>query len=189
MTRATVGFLDANGNFQPVKASRPLPTTGGGGGGTAPPDLTEAQVKDPASTVFGSVSGQRISQAVTGKVDRPANAPGQTGRLITFDATGTVQTILPSVTAASAGAAVVRTTAGHIILPAADPTNDSWAVRKKYVDDINAALDARIDALEAMMATAIQGDGTVKALVAKTQAEYDAISPKVATTQYTIKGA
>ena len=135
MTRATVGFLDANGNFVPVKATRPLPTTGGGGGGgTAPPELSEAQVKDPASTVFGSVSGQRISQAVTGKVDRPANAPGQVGRLITFDATGTVQTILPSGTAASAGAAVVRTTGGHVILPSTDATNPSWAARQGAVD-------------------------------------------------------
>lgn len=188
MTRATVGFLDANGNFVPVKASRPLPTTGGGGGGGG--GITEVNGDTgPVVTLDAADVGAAPASALAGKVDRPANAPGQSGRLITFDATGNVQTILPSGTAASAGAAVVRTTAGHIILPAADPTNDSWAVRKKYVDDINTALDARIDALEALMATAIQGDGTVKALVAKTQAEYDAITTKVATTQYTIKGA
>lgn len=33
MSRVTVGFLNASGNFVPVKATSPLPTTGGGGGG------------------------------------------------------------------------------------------------------------------------------------------------------------
>lgn len=185
MTRATVGFLDERGNFVPVKASRPLPTTGGGGGGGGA--VTSVQGETGDVVLDAADVGAAPASALAGKVDRPANAPGQSGRLITFDATGNVQTILSSGTAASAGAAVVRTTAGHIILPSTDPTNDSWAVRKKYVDDINTALDARLDALEALMATAIQGDGTITDLVAKTQAEYDALTPD-ATTQYTIKG-
>lgn len=188
MTRATVGFLDERGNFVPVKASRPLPTTGGGGGGGGG-GITEVNGDTgPVVTLDAADVGAAPASALAGKVDRPANAPGQNGRLITFDATGNTQTILPSGTAASAGAAVVRTTAGHIILPSADPTNASWAVRKQYVDDLVSALTARIVALEELMETAIQGDGTITDLVAKTQAQYDALTPDP-TTQYTIKGA
>jgi hypothetical protein len=186
MSRATVGFLDARGNFVPVKASRPLPTTGGGGGGGG--GITEVNGQTgPVVTLDADDVGAAPVSALAGKVDRPANAPGQTGRLLQFDATGG-QSVLPSGTAASAGAAVVRTTAGHIILPSEDPTNASWAVRKQYVDTLVAGLVTRIEALEALMETAIQGDGTITDLVAKTQAQYDALTPDP-TTQYTIKGA
>lgn len=183
MSRATVGFLDENGNFQPVKASRPLPTTGGGGGGggvTSVNEHTGAVVLDAADVGAASVSD------LAGKVDRPANAPGQSGRLIQFDAAG-VQSILPSSTTPSQGAVVVRTQAGNIQLPGTDPTSSTYATSKAYVDALIAALTTRIEALEGLMDTAIQGDGSVTDLVAKTQAEYDLLTPD-ATTQYTIKG-
>lgn len=43
MTQATVGFLDGDGNWVPVRAGAGLPTTGGGGGGGA---VTSVNGKD-----------------------------------------------------------------------------------------------------------------------------------------------
>lgn len=147
------------------------PSGGGGGVASVNGDVGPAVVLDAADV------GAASTAQLAGKVDRPANAPGQSGRLLTFDSTGTVQTVLPSGTAASQGAAVVRTTAGHVILPAAAPTNASWAVNKGYVDT----------AITTALANVVTSDGTVEEILAKTQAEYDALTP-VATTHYLIDG-
>ncbi len=177
------------------------PSGGGGGGGVESVNgdpgpavvLDAADVGSPTVAQMNTALSAKADAASTtvalaGKVDRPANAPGQSGRLITFDSTGTVQSILPSGTAASQGAAVVRTTAGHVILPAAAPTNASWAVNKGYVDGIATDIDSRLDAIEAALPTFIVSDGTVEEIIAKTQAEYDALTP-VGTTHYLIKPA
>jgi len=42
--------------------------------GFSVPELTQAQVEDPASTVFGTVSGQRLGQAITTSAVLAANA-------------------------------------------------------------------------------------------------------------------
>lgn len=153
MSRATVGFLDARGNFQAVKASRPLPTTGGGGGTPGGPYVEQTTLGD---SVYGTDSAGE--QSLYG-IDATA---GET---------------LP-------GRIAVRDSNGGVSVPLT-PTESDHAVSKQYVD----ALEARIEELETLMLTAIQGDGTITALVAKTQAQYDALPTKVATTQYTIKAA
>lgn len=153
MTRATVGFLDARGNFVPVKASRPLPTTGGGGGGGGGPYVEQTTLPD---SVYGTDSA---------------------GEQALLAADSTAGETLP-------GRLSVRDSGGGLVVPLVPESVDN-AVSKQYVD----ALEQRIADLEALMETAIQGDGTITALVAKTQAQYDGLATKDATTQYTIKGA
>lgn len=179
-----------------------VPSGGGGGGGgveSVNGDVGPAVVLDAAdvgaatpaqvtSAVAGKADTASVNVALAAKVDRPANAPGQTGRIVTFDSTGLVQSILPSTTTASVGAAAVRTTLGHLALPASMPTNVNWAASKGYVDQEVTSLDARLDAIEAALPTFVTSDGTVEEIIAKTQAEYDLLTP-AATTHYLITPA
>lgn len=136
MARATLGFLDAGGNFVPVKASRPLPTTGGGGGGggavTSVQGETGAVVLTAAKV--GAADATATTTALAGKVPYPAMAPGQQNRIALFDDTGKVITYTNAVTTASSGAIPLRITGGHITLPVAAPTANVHAASKAYVD-------------------------------------------------------
>jgi len=53
--------------------------------------LTQAQAEDPASTVFGAVSGQRLAQAVSDNLNATGSAPMFACRAwVNFNGTGTV---------------------------------------------------------------------------------------------------
>jgi len=77
---------------------------------------------------------------------------------------------------ATSGAVVKRQASGAILVPTT-PTTSTQAASKGYVD-------AQI---AAAVANAVMSDGTVTDIVAKTQAEYDALTPD-ATTHYLIDG-
>lgn len=149
---------------------------GGGGGGSV-------------ASVNGDTGPDVVLDAAdVGAIAKPGAAPGQQNRVPLFDATGALSGYANAVTTASQGAIPLRTTSGHIILPVSAPTNAAWAASKGYVDGINTALDARLDAIEAALPTFITSDGTVEEVVARTQVEFDAIVTKPATTHYLIDG-
>lgn len=183
MTRATVGFLDENGNFQPVKASRPLPTTGGGGGGGG---VTQQYVDDGDAATLLAAQNNTLSavQMLEGEINdltiNDLNLAGTTNQIIKHNGTGwaaATDLYPPNLTQAQVEneASTVFGLASGQRLAQAINTNDALA-----------ALAARVTALEN---GAIMGDGSITDLVAKTQAEYDALGTKDPTTQYTIKGA
>lgn len=143
----------------------PYTPGGGGGGGVA--------------SVNGDVGPAVVLDAAdVGANPKPPNAPGQQNRVQLFASDGSVSGYGNAVTTASQGAIPLRTTGGHIILPAAAPTNPSWAASKGYVDDTIAAA----------LANVVTSDGTVEEILAKTQAEFDALPTKPATTHYLIDG-
>jgi hypothetical protein len=115
--------------------------------------------------------------------DTYANADGST-RIPYYLANSGVQGVVIMDINPTSGTVPKRQASGHILVPN-DPTFGSQATNKNYVDGLTTALDERLDALEA--AGFIQGDGSVTDLVAKTQAEYDALTPDP-TTHYLIDG-
>lgn len=147
------------------------PYSGGGGGGgvsSVNGDAGPAVVLDAADV--GAMDADAIAVTTT------ANRVYGTGS----DGSPTVYVIS---TGTTTGAIAQRGTNG--VLPVGTPTATNHATTKAYVDAINTALDTRLDALES---GAIMGDGTVTDMVARTQAEYDAIVTKDPTTHYLIDG-
>lgn len=147
------------------------PYSGGGGGGAV-------------DSVQGMTGDVVLDAGDVGAIPNVyANADGST-RIPYYLANSGVQGVVIMDINPTSGTVPKRQASGHILVPN-DPTFGSQATNKNYVDGLTTALDARLDALES--AGFIQGDGSVTDLVAKTQAEYDALTPD-ATTHYLIDG-
>lgn len=124
MTQATVGFLDANGNWVPVTTLAGLPTTGGGGGTPGPqgeqgpqgiqgePGPQGPAGADGADGLQGA-PGQPGSTGAQG-VEGPQGPRGNDGTSIVIDGYAQAVEDLPDLTGDPAGPSYIVMDTGHI---------------------------------------------------------------------------
>ena len=83
----------------------------GGGGGTTP-ELTQAQVEDDTDTTFGTVSGERLAQAVA---EHETGGAADTDRVVLADATGVSNTAGPHEIALTEAMVVRQLLTFHVV--------------------------------------------------------------------------